>query len=188
MPENLARCSWAVNELLIQYHDTEYGELTPSDDAIFEKICLESFSAGLSWLIVLKKREALRSAFENFVLERCANLTDAALEDAKGNPDIIRNTRKIEAVRSNARACLDIRDQYGSLLTFVQSCPDMYKLASAMRGFGVRQFGPICAQELRKSLGLDPAHEAGCFKAVHVLPDSCLNAFSEQRDDSCLHS
>lgn len=177
MPEILARCSWATNELLIQYHDMEYGELTPSDDAIFEKICLESFSAGLSWYIVLKKRDALRAAFENFVLERCAELSDAALESAKENPDIIRNARKIEAVRTNARACLDIKKEHGDLITFVTACGEMQRLAAGLRSFGVRQFGPVCAHELLKSLGLAPAHEAGCFKA-HV-PD--LDASAQQR-------
>lgn len=170
MSDNIARCSWATNELLIQYHDTEYGNLTPSNDAIFEKICLESFSAGLSWYIVLKKRDALRAAFANFELAPCANLTDEALASAMNNPRIIRNARKIEAVRGNARACLRICEEHGSLISFLETTAGPERIAREMRRFGVRQFGPVCANELLKSLGMVPAHEPGCAKALHALP------------------
>lgn len=179
----MERCSWATNPLLIEYHDNEYGQLTPSDNAIFEKICLESFSAGLSWLIVLKKREALREAFEGFSLEKCASLTDDALEEALCNPGIIRNTRKITAVRDNAKACLAIVREHGELKSFVSSFRTGKDLASAMRKYGVRQFGPVCAEELLKSLGLLPAHEPGCS-----FCNSDMSEASAKEDTACRHS
>ena len=163
------RCSWATNDLLIEYHDKEYGRLTPSDQAIFEKICLESFSAGLSWYIVLTKRDALRASFCGFDPEKCAAMTDEALENAMQNPEIIRNRRKIEAVRINARACLAISEEHGGLMPFVRSHRGGRALAAAMREYGVRQFGPVCAAELQKSLGLIPAHEPDCAFAQRAV-------------------
>lgn len=157
------RCSWAVGELLTAYHDQEYGRMTTSDRDIFERICLESFSAGLSWLLVLRKRPALRAAFGNFDLHVCAALSDAQLEDALKNPDLIRNRRKIEAVRSNARVCLDISDACGTLRAFVERFSGPELLIGALRQAGIRQFGPSGAAELMKSMGLLEAHENGCF-------------------------
>lgn len=155
------RCSWATNALLIAYHDEEYGRLTEKDNDIFEKICLESFSAGLSWYIVLKKREALRHAFFDFDILRCSTLTDTDLEAAM-QQDIIRNRRKVEAVRRNARAARHIIAEKQSLIALVNSYRDGKKLSDALHSYGMRQIGPAGAEELLKSLGILPAHEAGC--------------------------
>lgn len=161
MCSEMRRCSWATNELLIAYHDQEYGRLERDENALFEKICLESFSAGLSWYIVLKKRDALRQRFAAFDVDRCAVLTDEQLEAAMSDPEIIRNRRKIEAVRQNARVVQSLRAD-GGLLALVLDMRRPADLASALKRRGMQQFGPICAGELLKSLGLLPAHEPGC--------------------------
>ena len=87
MDREARRCSWATNDLLIAYHDEEYGRLDRDERSIFEKICLESFSAGLSWFIALKKRPALRAAFADFDVDACAQLSDEHLEDVLQRPD-----------------------------------------------------------------------------------------------------
>lgn len=168
MTESKHRCSWATDDLLVEYHDNEYGRWNGSDNGIFEKVCLESFSAGLSWRLVLVKREAFRKRFAGFDIDRCASLTDGELAAAMDSPDIIRNARKIEAVRSNARVCQQIVAEYGSMRSFIQAHPAAEELHSAFKKRGARQFGPVCASELLKSLGMLPAHESGCYLAGAV--------------------
>ena len=162
MTEEVRRCSWATNELLIAYHDQEYGRLGRSEDSVFEKICLEMFSSGLSWYIALKKRPALRSVFAGFRPDACAAMSDAELEAALTNPEIIRNRRKVYAVRTNAEVVCALRSE-GGILEYVLRHPRPQELASGLKERGMRQFGPVCAGELLKSLGLLPAHEPGCF-------------------------
>lgn len=157
----MKRCSWAINELLIAYHDNEYGRLDRDERSVFEKICLESFSAGLSWYIVLRKRPALRRVFSDFDVDACADLSDEQLELALADPGIIRNRRKVEAVRTNARVVQTLRRE-GGLLSLILSFRRPVDLASDLKKRGMQQFGPICAGELMKSLGLLPAHEPGC--------------------------
>lgn len=161
MSVEIKRCRWATNDLLIAYHDEEYGRLSTDDRDIFEKICLESFSGGLSFYIALKKRPALREAFGNFDIDHCANMSDADLEAAL-QMDIIRNRRKVEAVRSNARVCQSIIADEGSLIAFIQKHPLHQDLTLALKERGIRQFGPVSSVELLKSLGFIRAHEADC--------------------------
>lgn len=164
MSTEIKRCSWATNDLLIAYHDEEYGRLVHEESAIFEKICLESFSAGLSWYIVLKKRPALRDAFADFDVDACASLSDGQLEQAMARPDIIRNRRKVEAVRTNAQVIRSLRSE-GGILSLILRQKRPVDLAADLKKRGLRQFGPVCAGELMKSLGLLPAHEPSCALA-----------------------
>lgn len=164
--KEVRRCSWATNDLLIQYHDTEYGKLCEDNDAIFEKICLESFSCGLSWYIVLKKRGALKKAFCDFHIDACAALSNKDLQTIATLDGVIKNARKIEAVAANARSCQDIISAYGSLIAFIRGFEDGEALCKGLKKFGVRQFGPVCANEVLKSLGLVPAHEPDCDLAI----------------------
>lgn len=162
----MRRCSWATNELLIQYHDNEYGRGDITDDGIFEKICLESFSAGLSWHLILSKREGFRSVFHGFSLARCAQLTDDELEAARRSPEIVRNWRKITAVRSNAGVCAGVVEEYGSLSAFLLAHRTPEELHAVLKRRGIRQFGVTCAEEVLKCVGLLPAHEPECALAA----------------------
>ncbi len=158
----MKRCSWAANDLLIAYHDNEYGRIQTDNHNIFEKLCLESFSAGLSWYIVLKKREAFRTAFCGFSPENCAALTDDYLDSLREDAGIIRNAAKIYAVRSNAHAALAVIRDYGSLFKFIYSFKQPERLLSALKQYGFRQVGISAATELMKSLGIIEAHEPDC--------------------------
>jgi DNA-3-methyladenine glycosylase I len=103
------RCPWAESHpLYVAYHDAEWGIPLRDDRRLFELLILEGFQAGLSWLLILKRREALREAFEGFDPGRLAAWGDDRIETALGAPGVIRNRRKVEAVRKNARACLDL--------------------------------------------------------------------------------
>jgi len=101
------------------YHDDEYGVPIADDCALFERLCLEIFQAGLSWLIVLKKRPALVAAFDHFDPDRVARYDDSDIERLMADAAIIRNRRKIEAVIANARKVVAIRDAEGSFSAWI---------------------------------------------------------------------
>lgn len=114
------RCSWCEKDTdYIKYHDTEWGKPLHDDRKLFEFLVLEGMQAGLSWLTVLKKREALRLAFDNFEPEKIASYDDTRISELMENKDIIRNQRKIRAAISNARLFLDIQREYGSFDAFI---------------------------------------------------------------------
>jgi DNA-3-methyladenine glycosylase I len=114
MTDTLIRCTWPGldNDVLYQrYHDTEWGVPVKDDQKLFEKLILEGFQAGLSWLTILKKRENFRAAFHGFDAERMARMTDGDLAKLMGNAGIIRNRLKIEAARDTARAFLALQEK-----------------------------------------------------------------------------
>ena len=101
--------------MLDEYHDTEWGVPVHDDQKLFEHIVLDGAQAGLSWLTILKKREAYRKAFDNFAIERVARFTPAKVEKLLANPGIVRNRLKIASAVKNARATLAVQEQFGSL-------------------------------------------------------------------------
>jgi DNA-3-methyladenine glycosylase I len=114
------RCEWcADNPLSIAYHDDEWGVPAHDDRRLFEFLILEGAQAGLSWLTILKKRENYRKAFHNFDYERIANYSEADAIRLLGDSGIVRNRLKIESTIKNARGVLRIREDYGSLGSFL---------------------------------------------------------------------
>src|ERR1700730_18018954 len=113
---NTKRCTWVSpdNPLMVQYHDREWGVPVHDDRKHFEFVVLEAAQAGLSWSIVLKKREGYRRAFNEFDPEKVARYTEKRIEKLTLNPAIIRNRMKIEAAVRNARALLAIQEEVGS--------------------------------------------------------------------------
>src|SRR3954471_6762780 len=109
------RCAWSArgDDLMMTYHDTEWGVPVHDDQKQFEFLTLESAQAGLSWLVVLRKREAYRRAFAEFDPEKVARFTDKRIEKLLTNPGIIRNRLKITAAINNARGFLDIQEEFG---------------------------------------------------------------------------
>ena len=103
------------------YHDVEWGRPVTGDDRFFEKVCLEGFQSGLSWSVILHKRDAFREAFEGFEIERVARFTEADVERLATNPDIVRNRAKIAAAVHNAGRALALRDEVGALDAFFWS-------------------------------------------------------------------
>ena len=119
---NKNRCLWpGENPLMIAYHDMEWGVPLFDDQKLFEFIFLDAMQAGLSWAIVLKKREAFRKAFDNFNPKKIAEYDDAKIELLLGNPEIIRNRQKVRSSIRNAHAFLQIQKEYGSFSSYIWS-------------------------------------------------------------------
>ncbi len=133
---NKERCDWGTRggELMIAYHDEEWGVPVHDDRKQFEFLTLESAQAGLSWLIVLRKREAYRRAFAGFDPEKVARFSAKRVERLLADPGIIRNRLKIESAITNARKFLDVQDEFGSfddyIWRFVDGRPIQNRIAS----------------------------------------------------------
>ena len=183
-----ARCPWAVGEVYRAYHDDEWGVPLHGDRALYEKLTLEGFQSGLSWIVVLRKRPAFREAFARFDPSAVARFGDADVERLLGDAGIIRNRQKIEAAIANARAVhtLQQRDGDGALDRLVWSFVDAARaehvppddamdvpaetsaskaLAKALKTEGLRFVGPITAYALMQSAGLVDDHITGCWRA-----------------------
>ena len=114
------RCSWPGSEpIYIDYHDKEWGVPLHDENQLFEFLILEGAQAGLSWITILKKREAYRKAYSNFDVEKVARFNSRSVERLLNNPGIVRNRLKIEASITNAKAYLEIQDEYGSFNDFI---------------------------------------------------------------------
>lgn len=117
----IKRCSWARNELAIQYHDTEWGVPLHDDRGLFEFIILEGAQAGLSWDTILAKRENYRKAFDNFDPVKVARYSESKQAKLLDNPGIIRNRLKIASAISNAKAFLKVKNEFGSFDAYIWS-------------------------------------------------------------------
>ena len=118
--DGIVRCQWASsNPAYHVYHDEEWGRPTRDDRWIFEKICLEGFQAGLSWLTILNKRENFRIAFDNFEIGKVAEFDGQTVDRLLRDAGIIRHRGKIESAINNAKRALELREEYGSLAAFV---------------------------------------------------------------------
>ncbi len=177
------RCGWCVSASdYIAYHDDEWGRPVTDDTRLFEKICLEGFQSGLSWLTILRKREGFRRAFAGFDPEGVAAFGPSDVERLLGDAGIVRHRGKIEATIANARGTLEAKRRHGSLAALVwsfepprrgrpvpkrlgdlqASTPESIALAKALRGVGFRFVGPTTAHAAMESLGLVNDHLAGC--------------------------
>ncbi len=120
MKGKLIRCGWCLSSFeMILYHDTEWGVPVHNDMKLFEFIILDTFQAGLSWSIILKKRNALREAFDNFNPKIILEYKSEKINQLLKNPLIIRNKLKILSVINNAKAFLDIKDRFGTFDKFI---------------------------------------------------------------------
>src|SRR3954462_2084626 len=165
----VTRCSWAEGDPLYErYHDTEWGRPVASDTRLFEKLCLEGFQSGLSWLTILRKREAFRAAFAGFSASAVAAFGPDDVERLLGDAGIVRHRGKIEATISNARACLALTDEFGSLAAYVWgyegASPDV--MSKDLRARGWRWVGPTTVYSFMQAMGLVNDHAADCsFRA-----------------------
>jgi len=115
----MQRCGWGDHELMIKYHDTEWGKIVKDDTVLYEFLVLESAQAGLNWLTVLKKREGYRKAYDNFDYTKVAQYNDSKVEELKNNPDIIRNRLKIESSINNAQRFMEVQKEFGSFYKYL---------------------------------------------------------------------
>ncbi len=179
------RCAWAGDDPVYQkYHDLEWGVPVHSDKKLFEFLILEGMQAGLSWITVLKKREAFRKAFDSFDYNKVANYNQAKIDELLQNPGIIRNKLKIHAAVSNARAFLKVREEFGTFNKYrwgfgdnipmqnawpgTQELPASTTLAETIskdlkkRGFSF--VGPTIVYSHMQATGMVNDHTTDCFR------------------------
>ncbi|MEN8041122.1 MAG: DNA-3-methyladenine glycosylase I [Actinomycetota bacterium] len=173
------RCWWGVGDADYEaYHDTEWGFPQGDDHRLFEKICLEGFQSGLSWLTILRKRENFRRAFDGFDFNRVAGYTDADVERLLGDAGIVRHRGKIEATINNAARAIETVDEFGSLAAFfwsfepprgdppteIPATTDVsVALSKDLKKRGWKFVGPTTAYAFMQAMGLVNDHLTGCF-------------------------
>jgi DNA-3-methyladenine glycosylase I len=161
--DNLPRCGWAGTAGdYTAYHDDEWGRTLHGDDAMFERLSLEGFQAGLAWITVLRKREAFRAAFHHFQIDAVAALTPADVETLLADPGIIRSRAKIESAIHNARIVRDLPEGLAEAPTVT---PESTAMAKSLKKAGVKFIGPTSAYALMQATGMVDDHLAGCFRA-----------------------
>jgi DNA-3-methyladenine glycosylase I len=150
--DGLKRCSWPKDDpLYVAYHDTEWGVPEYDDRALFEKLILDGFQAGLSWITILRKRDNFRRAFDDFDPEKIARYTPKRVEKLMGDAGIIRNRAKIEGTVKSARIYLDIMDK-GSFATFLWDFMDGKPKLNRFRGTGQIPAETKISQAMSKEL------------------------------------
>ncbi len=181
-PDGLARCGWAGSAPeYLAYHDTEWGKAIRDDNGLYERLTLEAFQSGLSWLTILRKRPAFRAAFDGFIIEKVAGYGEADVDRLLADAGIVRNRAKIEAAIANARAALDLPAGLAALIwtyappprpirptTFADlaaKTPESSALARDLKKRGFRFVGPTTAYALMQAAGLVDDHLAGCHVA-----------------------
>jgi DNA-3-methyladenine glycosylase I len=178
-PDGALRCPWAMSSAdYVDYHDREWGRPIRSDDGVFERLTLEAFQSGLSWLTILRKRESFRRAFAGFDIAAVAAFTDADRERLLSDTGIVRNRAKIDAAMVNARAALGLEN---GLAAFVWSfapqavaapitladvpaqTPQSKALATALKRSGFVFVGPTTMYATMQAAGLVNDHLADCY-------------------------
>ncbi|MEE1756397.1 DNA-3-methyladenine glycosylase I [Streptomyces sp. SP18CS02] len=180
-PDGGLRCPWGLStEDYIAYHDEEWGRPVHGDDALFERLCLEAFQSGLSWITILRRREGFRRAFDDFAIAKVAQYTEADKERLLADAGIIRNRAKIEATLANARVLagwppgeLDAliwsyapdaatRPAPRTIADVPAVTPESTALSKALKKRGLRFIGPTTAYALMQACGLVDDHLADC--------------------------
>jgi len=157
------RCGWATSTPDYEaYHDEEWGRPVRDADGLFERLCLEAFQSGLSWLTILRKRPAFRDAFAGFEIEAVARFGDADVERLLGDAGIVRNRAKIEAAIANARAAAADRPAPRSFADVAAVTSESTALAKELKRRGFRFVGPTTAYALMQACGLVNDHLEGC--------------------------
>ena len=184
----IQRCPWPTDELYITYHDTEWGVPLHDDQKLFEFIVLESAQAGLSWHIILKKREGYRKAFDNFDAEKVARYSDKKIAKLLENPGIVRNRLKVAAAVANAKAFLKVQEEFGSFDKYIwrfvdgrpkinlwksmKQVPARTKESDAMsddlRSRGFKFVGSTICYAHMQATGMVNDHLVSCFRHKQV--------------------
>jgi DNA-3-methyladenine glycosylase I len=184
------RCSWASggDPLYESYHDVEWGVPLHDDRALFELLCLEGAQAGLAWITILRKREGYRKAFLDFDPVRVADLSDADLDERMLDPGIVRNRLKVQAVRKNARAFLELQDERGSFDRYLWDWVDGTPLVNPRQSMaevpavtplaetisrdlkkrGFTFVGPTIVYAYLQSTGVVNDHVVSCFRYAEL--------------------
>ena len=196
--DGITRCSWAKDHLDYRnYHDVEWGRPVSNDFQLFEKICLEGFQSGLSWLTILRKRENFRQAFANFDFNKIADYNEDNVSQLLQNSGIIRHRGKIEATINNAHRALELVEEFGSLAAYIwgwepasreshigkgeysHPIPSITRtsqlLSKDLKNRGWKFFGPTTAYAFMQAMGLVNDHMEGC--AFRKIVESIRSEF-----------
>jgi DNA-3-methyladenine glycosylase I len=180
------RCGWCGSDpVYVTYHDEEWGRPVVSDDRLFEKICLEGFQSGLSWLTILRKRPAFRAAFGGFVPERVAAFGPRDVTRLLNDAGIIRHRGKIESTINNARRAIELKREFGSIAAYawrwqprpderparltwealraMPSTPTSAAMSKDLKRRGWTFVGPTTVYAFMQAMGLVNDHLEGCF-------------------------
>jgi DNA-3-methyladenine glycosylase I len=190
-PDGLARCWWAgADSLYVAYHDEEWGTPVTEDRRLFEKICLEGFQAGLSWLTILRKRASFREAFAGFDIDRVAHFGARDVARLLKDERIVRHRGKIESAINNAKCAAALRDEFGSLAAYfwhwepdarsrprrltkgalmqLAATPASAALSKDMKRRGWTFVGPTTVYAFMQAMGLVNDHLEGCARRIAV--------------------
>lgn len=191
-PQPPVRCGWCGDlEDYCHYHDNEWGFPVDDDRRLFEKLCLEGFQSGLSWLTILRKREAFRKAFANFEIDKVARFTERDVERLLGDAGIVRHRGKIEAAIHNARCAQELLKTEPSLAAYfwkfepdpksrparltpevlrtMAISPESTALSKDLKKRGWKFVGPTTMYALMQAMGLVNDHMDGCATRDKVL-------------------
>lgn len=180
----MERCGWVNGEeIYIAYHDEEWGVPNGDSQTLFEKLVLEGFQAGLSWITILRKREHFRKVFDGFDAAKIVRYSDKKKAALLADPGIIRNRLKIEATVANARAFLDlsekqslasflwdfvdgkpIQNRFAGLKDVPPQTPLSVKISKALKGQGFRFVGPTTVYAMMQAMGMVNDHVAACHR------------------------
>ena len=179
----MKRCFWVDenSQIYKDYHDNEWGVPKYDDHELFELLILESFQAGLSWLTVLKKRDAFRLAFDNFDVKKVANYDENKVNELLQNEGIIRSRSKINSAISNAKIFIQIQKEYGSFSKYIWgftngkiiknkndkfevSTPLSDEISKDLKKRGMKYVGTVIIYSYLQSIGIVNDHETECFK------------------------
>jgi len=185
------RCSWATMDgpMLLQYHDREWGVPVHNDRKHFEVLVLSGAQAGLSWSLVLKKREGYRRAFDKFDPEKVARYSERQIQKLTSDPEIIRNRMKIEAAVRNARAFLKVQEEFGDFDSYCwnfvggqpnlnrwkatrqipATSPESEKFSKDLKRRGFSFVGPTVAYAYMQAVGMVNDHLGDCFRYREIL-------------------
>ena len=182
-PDGKPRCKWGVSTPdYIAYHDAEWGFPVDDDRRLFEKICLEGFQSGLSWITILRKRENFRAAFRNFEYEKVARFGQRDIDRLLKNDGIIRHRGKIEATINNAQRACELVEREGSLAAYFwrhepkprqtathqATSAESLALSKDLKKLGWKFVGPTTIYSFMQAMGLVNDHFDGCVTRARV--------------------
>ncbi len=187
--KEIIKCSWIENSkdnTYIDYHDSQWGVPCHDEYTLIEMLILESFHAGLSWLIILKKREAFKKAFDNYDLKKIAGYGDDKFHELMNDASIVRNRLKIAATITNAAKILDIKKEFGSFEKYIWGFTDgniVYnkddkfrdrtelsdKVSKDMKKRGMKFLGTVTVYSYLQAVGIVNDHELMCFRYKQLM-------------------
>jgi len=202
------RCKWVnvKSDIYVAYHDEEWGIPVRDDAKLYEMLLLECFQAGLSWLVILKKREAFRLAFDGFDAEKVSEYGDDKIDALLLNADIVRSRGKIAAAISNTRVFLAIQREFGSFSSYlwgftqgtavanedglIQTRTELSDRISAdLKKRGMKYAGSVTIYSYLQAVGVVNDHEPCCFRFIPpVRTDTCPEAGASGNQETACHS